>query len=280
MREIHAVFTFPDWLPLPHKKRKRWAIAQFDDLIRRMIAERRTSSKDHGDLLSQLLLAVDDEGDGQRMTIQQARDEAMTLFTAAFHANSMALTWTWYLLARHPEVERRLQEEVDRVLAGRDPAFEDIERLAYTQMVIQESLRLYPPAWALFCREAVKDVDLGGYRIRRGSWVFLYPYVTHRDPRFFPNPLRFNPDRFAADSADPIPKYAYFPFGAGPRACVGNTFAMMEMMLIVAMVVQRFRLCLPVGAAPKEAEAMLAIRPKGGLQMQLAHRTADQLSTV
>ena len=214
------------------------------------------------------------------MTMQQARDEAMTLFTAAFHANSMALTWTWYLLARHPEVELRLHNEVDRVLGRRAPTYEDIDGLQYTQMVIQESLRLYPPAWALFCREAIKDVDLGGYLVRRGSWVFLYPYVTHRDPRFFPDPLRFDPERFAAAPARPIPKYAYIPFGAGPRACVGNTFAIMEMTLIVAMVVQHFRLSLPAGSAPKEAEAMLAIRPKGGLHMELAQRRATQLSAV
>jgi len=222
IREIHSVFTLPDFLPLPSKKRKRSAIQVFDRLIRDIIQQRRASGHDKGDLLSMLLLAIDQEGDGTGMTDQQVRDEAMTLFTAAFHANSMALTWTWYLLATHPEVYERMTEEIDSVLGQRTATFADVERLPYTQSILKESLRLYPPAWALFCRQAHTAVELGGYRVPRGSWVFLFPYVTHRDCRFFPDPTRFDPERFSPERVKDIPQYAYFPFGAG-RARVSET---------------------------------------------------------
>ena len=258
IREIHSVFTLPNFLPLPHKRRKRAAIRLFDKLIRDIIHQRRASGEDKGDLLSMLLLAVDQTGDGRGMTDQQVRDEAMTLFTAAFHASSMALTWTWYLLAKHPNVCARLVREVDVVLEQRDATFEDVARLTYTQMVLKESLRLYPPAWALFCREAQAEIELGGYRIPRKSWVFLFPYVTHRDSRFFPDPERFDPERFSPEREKEIPQYAYFPFGAGPRVCIGNMFAMMEMTLVIATLVQKLTLALLPNQPDVQMEPLLS----------------------
>ncbi len=278
IREIHAVFTLPDWLPLPSKMRKRKAIAEFDRLIRGIIAERRGSGQDTGDLLSMLLLAKDDEDTcvqedrGSRLNDQQVRDEAMTLFTAAFHANSMALTWTWYLLARYPDVYQRVVDEVDTHLGQRPATFADVESLPQTQAVLKESLRLYPPAWALFCRQAQEDVELAGYQVRRGSWVFLYPYLTHRDGRFFPDPERFDPDRFLPERIKDIPPYAYFPFGAGPRACIGSAFAMMQMTLILATVMQRVRLELLPQQPEVQVEPLLALRPRGGLTMSVIRR--------
>ncbi len=277
IREIHSIFTLPDSLPFPSKKRKRAAIRVFDRLIRDIIQQRRASGDDKGDLLSMLLLAVDQEGDGMGMTDQQVRDEAMTLFTAAFHANSMALTWTWYLLAKHPEVYQRVTDEVESVLGQRTATFTDVERLPYTQSVLKESLRLYPPAWALFCRQAQTEVELHGYRVRRGSWVFLFPYVTHRDSRFFPDPERFDPERFSPERVKDIPQHAYFPFGAGPRACIGNAFAMMEMTLIVATISQRLSLGLLPDQPAVQIEPLLALRPRGGLIMSTTRRHARQV---
>ncbi len=276
MREIHSIFTLPDALPLPSKNRKRAALQTFDRLVRDIIEQRRASGQDKGDLLSMLLLAVDQEGDGTGMTDQQVRDEAMTLFTAAFHANSMALTWTWYLLAKHPDVCRRMTEEIDGVLGQRTATLADVERLPYTQAVLKESLRLYPPAWALFCRQALAEVELGGYRVRRGSWVFLFPYVTQRDSRFFPDPERFDPERFSPERAKDIPQYAYFPFGAGPRACIGNAFAMMEMTLIIATLTQHLHLALLPDQPTVQIEPLLALRPRGGLTMNITRRHSPQ----
>lgn len=272
IQEIRALFTFPDWLPLPHKRRKRQAMEMYDKLIREIIRQRRASGKDQGDLLSMLLLAVDDQGDGRGMTDEQARDEAMTLFTAAFHANSMALTWTWFLLATHTDVEQRLLAEVDRVLGGVTPTYDHVSSLVFTQQVLKEAMRLYPPAWALFCRQAVQPVDLAGYRIEPGSWVFLFPYLTHRDARFFEEPERFDPERFSPARENQIPTHAYFPFGAGPRVCIGSSFAMMEMTLIVATIARRFRLALANGEQTIAVEPSLAIRPHGGLPMRLVPR--------
>jgi len=271
--EIHALFTLPDWLPLPHKRRKREAIRIYDKLMREIIRQRRATGESSSDLLSMLLAAEDETGDGQGMDDEQVRDEAMTAFTAAFHASSMALTWTWYLLATHPDVFHRVVEEVDATLQGRPATFADLDRLVYTQAVLKESLRLYPPAWALFCRQAQEDLELGGYRVPRRSWVFVFPYVIHRDARFFPDPLRFDPERFSAARAQEILPYAYIPFGAGPRACIGSAFAMVEMTLIVATVLQHYLVELSPAHAAVRPNALLALRPHPGLELGLHARS-------
>jgi len=272
VREAGNPFQPPDWLPLPGKLRKRWAIRTLHEMISNIIAERRAAGEDRGDLLSMLLSAVDEEGDGRGMSDQQARDEAITLFNAGHDSTAAALAWIWYLVAKHPTVEDRLVEEVDNVLAGRAPGFSDLPRLPYTEMVVKESLRLYPPTWALFPREVVSSVELGGYTVPKRAWVYVFPWVTQRDPRFFENPERFDPERFAPGRADKISQYAYFPFGGGPRICIANTFATMEMMLIVATILQRFRLRLAADQQPVEPEVLIAIRPKGGLPVSLHRR--------
>lgn len=262
----------PDWFPLPAKRRKRWAIGTLNDLVGRVIRDRRASGEDRGDLLSMLLLAVDSEGDGGRMTDLQARDEAMTLFNAGHDSTAAALTWIWYLVAKHPAVEARLVDEVDAVLAGRAPEYADVAGMPYAEMVVQESMRLYPPTWMLFPRDVVTPVELAGYAIPKGSWLYIFPYVTHRDPRFFDDPQSFDPERFAPGRVEKIPQYAYVPFGGGPRVCIGSAFATMEMILIMATVLQKFRLRLADDQSEVEAEPLISLRPKGGLRVSISPR--------
>ena len=273
-REARLPFSLPDWLPLPSKIRKRRAQRFVDELIWKIIQQRRETGEDRGDLLSMLLAAVDEEGDGGGMTDQQARDEALTLFLAGHDSTAAGLTWTWYLTARHPAVEARLSDEIETTLAGRPPSWDDLPRLAYTETVIQESLRLYPPNWGTFPRQAVADIKLGDYLLPKGCQVLVSPYVLHHDPRSFPDPQRFDPDRFAPGRAESIPQFAYLPFGAGPRVCIGNTFAMMAMKLVVATILQQYRLKLAPDQGEAEAEPLLVLRPKGGLCMTVARRAA------
>jgi cytochrome P450 len=277
-REVLSLIRMPDWLPLPRKRRKRWALQTLDGLIADIIRDRRASGEDKGDLLSMLLSAVDDEGDSRGMSDQQARDEATSLFLAGHDTVAIALAWAWHAIARHNEVEARLLHEVDTVLGERPATAEDVPRLPYTGMVVKESLRLYPPVWGLTIREASSDVEVGGYEIAKGSWLFHSPYVTHRDPRFFECPDQFNPERFAPDRAEQLPPYAYFPFGAGPHACIGNTFAMMEMTLIVPTILQQFRVALAPGQGEVVPESNIVLRPKGGVCMTVSKRAA--LATV
>jgi cytochrome P450 len=262
----------PDWLPLPAKRRKRWAIRTLDELVRGIIRQRRASGEDLGDLLSMLLLAVDEEGDGRGMTDEQARDEAMTLFNAGHDTTAAALAWTWSMVASHPAIEDRLIDEVDAVLGGHAPTLADVARLPYVEMVVKESLRLYPPTWSLLPREVVEPVEIGGYDIARGSWIYVFPYVTQRDPRFFENPEAFDPERFSPARSEEIPPYAYIPFGGGPRVCIGEKFSMMEMILIVATVLQKVRMKLAPEQGVIEPEPLIAIRPKGGLLVEINRR--------
>ncbi|MEX2558682.1 MAG: cytochrome P450 [Pirellulales bacterium] len=278
VREARQPFALPDWLPLSSKIRKHRALRLVDQLIWDIIGQRRATGEDRGDLLSMLLLAVDEEGDGGGMTDQQARDEALTLFLAGHDSTAAGLTWTWYLTARHPALEARLIEEIDTTLAGRPPTWDDLPRLTYTEAVIKESLRLYPPNWGTFPRQAVTDIELGGYVLPKGCQVLVSPYVLHHDPRSFPDPERFDPERFSLGRAESIPQFAYIPFGAGPRVCIGNTFAMVTMKLVMATVLQQYRLGLAPGQGEAEVEPLLVLRPKGGLRMTVSKRVA--LATV
>jgi cytochrome P450 len=227
-------------LPTGTARRLRRARARLDATIYRLIAERRAGGPGGGDLLSLLLLARDAEDPTARMSDEQVRDEAMTIFLAGHETTAVALTWTWYLLARNPAVEERLGAELRRELGGRLPTVADLERLGYTERVIAEALRLYPPAW-IIGRRTMVDLELDGYRIPAGSIVVLTPFVTHRDPRWHPEPLRFDPDRFAPGAQAGRPRYAYFPFGGGPRTCIGEGFALLEARLLLATLAQRVR---------------------------------------
>jgi cytochrome P450 len=275
IREFLTIVPLPDWLPLPSKRRMRRAIQTLDTFISGIIRDRRASGEDKGDLLSMLLLAVDDQGDGTGMTDRQARDEAVTLFNAGHDSTSAALAWTAYLIAQYPGVQEGMREEVDAVLGARAATLEDLARLTFAAMVVKESLRIYPPTPVLINREAISEVEIGGYRLPRGSLAILSSYVTQRDPRWFPEPERFDPDRFARGRVESIPDYAYFPFGAGPHVCVGNTFAMMEITLVVTKLVQRFHVELAPGQEDLGPELKVSLRPQGGVWIKpVARRPA------
>ena len=203
------------------------------------------------------------------MTDRQLRDEVMTLFLAGHETTALTLSWTWYLLAQNPQAEQKFHAELDEVLGGRLPTMADMPRLKYTEMITKESMRLYPPAFGVG-REALEECEIGGYRVPAGSQLFMFQWVTQRDPRFFPEPAKFYPERWAEELSNSIPKYAYFPFGGGPRACIGNYFAMMEIVLVLATIGQRFKFSL----APDHDVSLLpamSLRPKNGIKV-VVHR--------
>jgi cytochrome P450 len=256
-------------LPVPHLRRARRSRARLDAMIYRMIAQRRASGRDHGDLLS-MLLHAQDEDDGGVMTDRQVRDEAMTIFLAGHETTANALMWTWYLLSGAPDVEARLHEEIDRVLQGRLPTMEDLRSLRYTERLVTEAMRLYPPAW-IIGRRAVADVPLNGYVARAGSICVMSQYVMHRDARYYADPERFDPDRWTPEFRAVLPKFAYFPFGGGPRQCIGESFAWMELVLIVSTLAQRWRLRLVPGH-PVVPQPLVTLRAKYGMKMTVERR--------
>lgn len=262
-------------LPLPSNFRFLRAKRRLDETIYRIINERRATGRDHGDLLSMLIAAHDTEGDGSSMTDQQLRDEAMTIFLAGHETTANALTWTWYLLSEHPEVEAKMHEEVDRVLQGRLPAADDVPQLQYTEMVLAESMRLYPPAWAMG-RQAVNDYQIENVTVPAGSIVFMSPFIMHRNERFYPDPFKFDPERWTAELRAARPKFAYFPFGGGTRVCIGEQFAWMEGILLIATLAQHWRMRL----APDqkvEPKPMITLRPKYGMRMMLERRMPQKV---
>lgn len=258
-------------LPLPMFRRFDDAKLRLDAIIYRLIEERRRSGQDRGDLLSMLLLAQDTEGDGGQMTDAQLRDELMTIFLAGHETTANALTWTWYLLSQNPEVETKLHKEVDEVLDGRLPAFEDVTRLKYTEMVLAESMRLYPPAWAIG-RMALNDFEIGGYVVPRKSLVLMSQFVMHHDPRYFPEPLRFDPERWTPEAREIRPQFSYFPFGGGPRRCIGEGFAWMEGVLLIACLAREWQMRL-VPNHPVELKPVITLRPKHGMRMIVTRRS-------
>jgi cytochrome P450 len=261
-------------LPLPPRRRFMRARARLDAVIYRIIEEHRRAGADRGDLLSMLLLAVDEEGDRTGMTNEQLRDEVMTIFLAGHETTANALTWAWHLLAQNPEAEAALHEELDAVLeGGRAPTVEDVGALRYTEMVVAETMRLYPPAWAIG-RLAVEDHEVGGYSIPRGSLVLVSQYVMHRDPRFFQDPERFLPERWTPEAKSARPQFSYFPFGGGPRRCVGEGFAWMEATLMLATLARRWRARTLPGHII-ETQPRITLRPgKGGVPVRLERRDA------
>src|SRR5882762_380597 len=273
--EIDANFRrtifVPDWHPTPTNVRVKREVAQIEKILYRIIAERRASDRDAGDLLSMLLSAQDE--DGSRMTDRQLRDETITLFLAGHETTASTLSWTWWLLAQNPAAEAKLHSELDAVLGGRTPSLDDLPRLAYTGHVVTESLRLYPPAWGL-ARLAVEDHRIAGYPVTKGMGVAMAQWVVHRDPRWYDAPEEFRPERWDGDLLKRLPKFAYFPFGGGPRQCIGNAFALMEASLILATTAQKFRLRL-VADHPVEPLASITLRPRHGVRVTLEHRGAS-----
>ena len=257
-------------LPIPHLRRGRQARERLDRIIYGMIRERRASGADRGDLLSMLLLAQDDEDKGRGMTDRQVRDEAMTIFLAGHETTANALTWTWYLLSQAPDVERRLHDEIAAVLSGRLPTVADVERLPYTTRVVTESMRLYPPAW-LVGRRAVNEYSINGYDVPPRSIIVMSQWIVHRDARHYANPEHFDPDRWTPEFKARLPRFAYFPFGGGPRQCIGESFAWMELVLLVATIAQRWRFEL-VPNHPVVPHAAITLRPKHGMKMVARRR--------
>ncbi len=285
MVKMFVLLTLPfsEWivkLPFPVSRRFRAAKKRLDALMYGIIAERRkwnetrplgaaadqgaresNSSDDRGDLLSMLLMARDTEGDGGGMSDEQVRDEILTLFLAGHETTANALSWTWYLLATHPEAERAFFEELDHVLGGRTPSLDDVENLRFTYALLAESMRLYPPAWGLG-RIAKEEFSMGGYTFPKGALIFMGQWVVHRDPRFWPDPAEYQPERWLTPAERP--KMTYFPFGAGSRLCIGERFAWMEGVLLLAQIGQRWRFRLAPGARI-QPQPLITLRMKYGL---------------
>ncbi|HEX6574768.1 MAG TPA: cytochrome P450 [Gemmatimonadaceae bacterium] len=259
-----------DRLPLPSVRRFNAAKATLDRAIYRIIEDRRRSGEDRGDLLSMLLMATDTEGDGTGMSDLQLRDEAMTIFLAGHETTANALTWTWYLLSQHPEVEANVHAEVDAVLGGRSPTYEDMASLPYTRMVLAESMRLYPPAWGIG-RRALEPFEARGFTIPSRAVVLMCPYIVHRDERFFPDPERFDPGRWTPEAQAERPKFSYFPFGGGNRICIGEQFAWMEGVILIAALAQRWRMRLDP-SQKVEVQPLITLRPRHGMRMTIERR--------
>jgi len=256
-----------DRLPVPGTLRFKRARERLDATIYRMVEARRRSGEDRGDLLSMLLAARDEEGDGGGMTDLQLRDELLTLFLAGHETTANALAWSWHLLGRNPEAERALHAEVDAL--GRAPTAADLPRLGWTRGVLAESMRLFPPAWAIG-REPLEDFALEGLRIRRGSIVMLSPWIIHHDPRWWPDAAAFRPERWTPEAEAAQPRFAYFPFSGGPRKCIGEGFAWTEGILVLATLAQRWRLGPLPGVEPRP-EPLITLRPRG-LSMRVVAR--------
>ena len=260
-----------DQLPLPWNLSFRKARGRLDAKIYRLITERRALGKDLGDLLSMLMMARDEEADGGQMNDEQIRDEVITLWLAGHETTANALAWTWYLLSQNPEAETLLHKELDAILGGRLPTAEDVPRLGYIRMVLAESMRLYPPAWVVGY-QALEDHTFGDYTVPRGAFLLMSQYLMHRDPRYFRDPERFVPERWVQESDGERPRFSYFPFGGGPRQCIGEQFAWMEGILVLATIAQRWRLRL-VPNHRVQLNPVFTLRPQGGLPMTLQRRS-------
>jgi len=263
---------FPFDIPVIFARQESRAIRNLNEIIGGIIQERRASDQRREDLLDTLLRVRD--ADGKPMSDAQLRDEVMTLFLAGHETTAIALSWACYLIAQNPDIEAKLAEELRTVLAGRVPTPDDLPRLRYTEMVLKETLRLYPAVWGIG-RRAIAECELGGYRIPAGSNIFILQWRTQRDARFFPEPERFDPERWREDPvrSGKVPRFSYFPFGGGPRVCVGASFAMMEATLLLAMIQQSYNLQL-VPNHPVEVLASVTLRPKHGIKMVVNRRRA------
>ncbi len=262
------IVSLPVWLPTPKNRRLLRARKELNRIVYGIIADRRSASHAGTDLLGMLIEARDEET-GEAMNDEQLRDEVMTIFLAGHETTSNALSWTFYLLSQNPIVEHKLRAEVSAVLAGRAPSLEDLPRLPYALMVIQEAMRLYPPVWLLM-RRSEREESIDGYRIPLHSFIAICPYLTHRDDRCFQSASEFVPERFAPENSAAIPRFAYFPFGAGPRVCIGNNFALLEAQLILTAMIQRVSLKLKAGH-PVYPHPTVTLRPRHGMVMSV-HR--------
>jgi cytochrome P450 len=260
------LYFLPEWLSLPGERAFLEAIATIDRVMFRIVQERRQSDAARNDLLS-LLLNGRDEETGSGLNDRQVRDELVTLAIAGTETTALAMTWLWHVLDQYPDVDRRLRQEIDIALQGRTPTFDDLANLPYTKMVLMETMRLYPPAWFV-PRSTLADDVIGGYPVPAGSTVLFSPYITHRDPSAWERPEVFDPERFSPERSAGRSRYAYLPFGGGARQCIGMQFALIEVQIITAMLVQRFRLrCIP--GVPVVPHSATTLRPRHGLPVTL-----------
>lgn len=259
-------------LPIPGLMRFRRARKHLDAVVQRMIAAHRAEGVDRGDLLSMLISARDTENNNEGMSDEQLRDEVITIFLAGYETVANALTWTWYLLSQNPHAEARLHAEIDQVLGGRTPTLADLSQLRYTEMVFAESMRLYPPAWAMG-RQATRAIEIRSYKLPAGTYFFFSQYILQRSAEYFPDPQRFDPERFTPEAKAARPRFAYFPFGGGGRQCIGEAFAWMEGVLLIATIAQRWKLTLPPGQRI-EIQPKITLRPRFPILMQAQPRNA------
>jgi len=262
-------FRLPIKYPTPANLREKKSIKNLDDVLNPIIRERRKSTGRFDDLLA-MLMEAKDEDTGEQMSDQQLRDETMTIFLAGHETTALALSWLWYLLDKNPAEAQKLYDEIDQVTQGRVPTLEDLMRMPYTRMVMDEALRLYPPAW-LIMRENLEDDEIGGYRIPKGYTLMIPVYTIHHDPKLWPEPDAFKPERFSKENAKTHHRFSYFPFGGGPRQCIGNNFALMEMQLIIVLMLQKFRFKTTAGFKP-EMHPMVTLRMLHGMHMDIELR--------
>ncbi|WOJ88120.1 cytochrome P450 [Methylocapsa polymorpha] len=258
----------PNFIPTPHNLRLRKAIAQIDGFLEALVRQHR-ANQDINDLIS-ILLKAQDESDGA-VSANDWRYQAMTVFVAGYETTALTLTWALYLISENPDVEAKLAAELNAVLAGQPPRAADVPKLRYTEMIVKETLRLYPPVWLLGPRTCIEDFEVGGYRLPAGSTILISPWVTQRDPRNFEHPQIFDPDRWADESMKQTPKFAYFPFSGGERQCIGKSYAMMEAVLVLATIAQSWRLKLAPGARV-EPQPLVTLQPRFGMPMKIAAR--------
>lgn len=263
-RRVWSPLNLPRWVPTKSNRAYKDALVQLDRITRQIINDRRRADNPPEDLLTTLIETYEGEDDSL------LRDEVLSILLSGHETTANALAWVWTVLAAHPDIEARVVEEAERVLGGRLPTWEDLPKLDYISRVFEETLRLYPPVWTL-SREALADDVVGGYRVKGGTTVQICPYAMHRNPDLWPDPERFDPDRFLPEEVEKRDRYAYIPFGGGPRVCLGKRFAMMEAPFLIAMVVQRYKM-IPATDAPVEPEPMITLRPKGGVPVRLQRR--------
>jgi cytochrome P450 len=272
MAQTSSLLPLPQAVPSPANLRVKRLVDKLDDVMYRLIRDRRASKNDEGDFLSMLLIARDEDGTGA-MTDRQVRDEAMTILLAGHETTANALAWTFYLLAQNPDVRDRLHAEVDAILGGRRPTLDDLPHLPYSLQVFKEAMRLYPPAYMML-RRATRPVTIGKVDLRKGDMVLVDIIGMHRRADYFANPTRFDPDRFAPEAEKKLPKHAYLPFGAGPRICIGNHFALMEGQIALAHLAQHLSFDLVPGRDVVVPEPLITLRPRGGLPMRVRSRAA------
>ena len=268
LNHIHMPIPVPRWWPSARNRRKIRAIENIEEIVRAVIEERRSEGTDRGDLLSTLVLSETD--DGEKMTDKEIRDQAMTLFFAGHETTAHAMTWAWYLLARHPTVTARLHADIDAVTEGKPLTIADLKELPYLDQVIKEAMRILPSVW-VFMKQPTEDVELRGIRIPKGCQIMISPFVTHHDPRWFPSPETFDPDRFSPERVGDIPNGAYIPFSGGRRVCIGRNFAMMEAKLLIGSMLQRLQPSVPDDVIPVK-QAVLSMQPLGGLPVDVQFR--------